>query len=160
MKRLNPEHIKALLELANRSSFMKLLSMEVTKMEIGYSRVEVNLDAKHLNPFGGLHGGVYASAIDTAAFWAVYCELEEDVGLITIDLNIDNLRTTKSGRLIVEGRRIKVGRSICLSEATVTNMEGILLAHGTSKQLVTTGLQTISQAVAAMGAQPLPPKFI
>lgn len=160
MKKLNPEHIKAILNLINQGPYFKLLSMEVSKLDFGYSRVEVNLDMKHLNPFGGLHGGVYASIIDTAAFWAVYCELKEDVGLISLDLNVDNLSTAKNGKLIVEGRQIKIGQSICLSEATVMDTQGKLLAHGTSKQMITAGLQSINQAVTAMGYPSLPPKFL
>ena len=160
MKKLNPEHIKAILELINQAPYFRLLSMEVKKLDFGYSRVEVDLETKHLNPFGGLHGGVYASIIDTAAYWAVYCELEEDAGLISLDLCVDDLSTAKDGKLIVEGKRIKLGRSICLSEATVTDLQGKLLAHGTSKQMVTTGLQSINQAVTAMGYQSLPAKFL
>lgn len=160
IKKLNPEHIKAILGLINQGPYFKLLSMEVCELDFGHCRVEANLDTKHLNPFGGLHGGVYASIIDTAAYWAVYCELEEDDGLISLDLKVDNLATAKDGKLIVEGKRIKVGRSICLSEATVTDAQGRLLAHGTSKQLRTQGLQSINQAVTAMGCQSLPPKFL
>jgi len=160
VKKLNPEHIKAIIELMNQGPYFRLLSMEVCQLDFGYCRVEVNLDHKHLNPYGGLHGGVYASVIDTAAYWAVYCELEEDAGLITLDLKVDFLSTIKEGKLIVEGRKIKVGRNICLAEATVTDTQGKLLAHGTSKQMITRGLQTINQAVAAMGDQPLPPKFL
>lgn len=152
--------MKAILNLINQGPYFKLLSMEVCKLDFGYCRVEVNLDTKHLNPFGGLHGGVYASIIDTAAYWAVYCELEEDVGLISLDLKVDNLATAKDGKLIVKGKQIKVGRSICLSEATVTDAQGKPLAHGTSKQMITKGLQSINQAVTAMGYQSLPPKFI
>jgi len=157
---LNPEHTRALLEMINQAPFFRHLSMEVRTLDPGYCRVEVDLDTKHLNPFGGLHGGVYAALIDTAAYWAVYCDIDEDVGLISLDLKVDNLSTARDGRLIVEGKRIKVGRSICLSEATVTDGEGKLLAHGSSKQMVTPGLQSIPEAVAAMGHQPLPPKFL
>ncbi|MCR6545991.1 PaaI family thioesterase [Dehalobacterium formicoaceticum] len=160
MKKLNPEHIKAILELINQGPYFQLLSMEVCKLDFGYCRVDVNLEMKHLNPFGGLHGGVYASIIDTAAYWAVYCDLKENVGLISLDLKVDNLSTVKDGKIIVEGKRLKAGRSICLSEATVTDTQGKLLAHGTSKQLITTGLQSINQAVTAMGYQSLPPKFL
>jgi len=160
MKKINQEHIKAILDLTNQGPYFKLLSMEVCELRLGYCKVEVNLDTKHLNPFGGLHGGVYASAIDTATYWAVYCALEEDVGLISIDLRVDNLAPIKEGKLIVEGKQIKAGRSICLSEATVIDTEGKLLAYGTSKQMVTQGLQSINQAVKAMGYQSLPPKFL
>ena len=158
--KLNPEHIEAVLNVINQGPYFKLLSMEVCELRLGYCKVEINLDTKHLNPFGGLHGGVYASAIDTAAYWAVYCALEEDIGLISIDLKVDNLAPIKDGKLIIEGKQIKAGRSICLSEATVRDTKGKLLAHGTSKLLVTQGLQSINQAVKTMGHQPLPPKFL
>ena len=90
----------------------------------------------------------------------VYCELEEDVGLISLDLKVDNLATIKDGKLIAEGKKIKVGQSICLSEATVKDVHGKLLAHGSSKQMITRGLQSIIEAVTAVGYHPLPPKFL
>lgn len=160
MPRLNPEHVKAVIELINQGPYFRLLSMEVRELREGYARVEVDLEDKHLNPFGGIHGGVYSSLIDTAAYWSVYCEVEENAGLISLDLKVDNLAPVKSGHLIVEGKRIKVGRSVCLAEGVVCDSRGRYLAHGTSKQIITPGLQTISQAVAAMGYRELPPKFI
>jgi len=159
-RKLNPEHVEAVINLINRGPYFQLLSMVVRDIGPGYSLVEANMEGKHLNPFGGIHGGVYSSLIDTAAYWAVYCELDENVGLISLDLKVDNLAPVKEGKLIVKGRRIKIGRNVCLAEAMVTNEEGKPLAHGTSKQMITRGLQTIEQAVIAMGSKPLPPKFI
>lgn len=160
MRKLNQEHIKAVIDLINQGPYFKLLSMVVCELGEGFSRVEVDLENKHLNPFGGIHGGVYSSLIDTAAYWAVYCEVEEDAGLISLDLKVDNLAPVKEGHLVVEGKRIKTGRSVCLAEATIIDRQGRYLAHGTSKQMVIPGLQTISQAVAAMGYREPPPKFI
>jgi len=157
---LNPDHLRAVLELINQGPYFRLLSMEVREVGKGFARVEVDLETKHLNPFGGIHGGVYSSLIDTAAYWAVYCDVEENAGLISLDLKVDNLAPIKDGKLVVEGKRIKAGRSICIAEAVVVDSTGKYLAHGISKQMVTPGLQTINQAVAAMGQQPLPPKFI
>ncbi|MEG6522341.1 PaaI family thioesterase [Desulfotomaculum sp. 1211_IL3151] len=160
MQKLNPEHIKAVIDLCNQGPYFRLLSMEVRELGKGYCRVEVSLQDKHLNPFGGIHGGVYSSLIDTAAYWAVYCDVEENAGLISLDIKVDNLAPIKEGHLVVEGKRIKAGRSICLAEAVIVDSQGKRLAHGTSKQMVTPGLQTIEQAVLAMGYKPLPPKFI
>lgn len=157
---LNPDHLRAVLELINQGPYFRLLSMEVREVGKGFARVEVDLETKHLNPFGGIHGGVYSSLIDTAAYWAVYCDVEENAGLISLDLKVDNLAPIRDGKLVVEGKRIKAGRSICIAEAVVVDSTGKYLAHGISKQMVTPGLQTINQAVAAMGQQPLPPKFI
>jgi uncharacterized protein (TIGR00369 family) len=103
---------------------------------------------------------VYASLIDTAAFWATYCELNENVGLISIDLKIDYLAPISKGLIIAKGRYIKIGKSMCLSEATATDQEGKWLAHGISKMMVTKGLQTSQDALNFAGSEKLPPKFI
>ena len=160
MKTVNPDHVKAVLDLINNGPYFRLLSMTVSAMGAGFARVEMDIENKHLNPFGGVHGGVYSSLIDTAAYWAVYCDIEEDSGLISLDLHVDNLAPVQEGHLVVEGKRIKVGKNICLAEAVVIDGEGKYLAHGTSKQMVVPGLQSMAEAVSAMGGEPLPPKFI
>lgn len=160
MKTLNPDHIKAVLDLINQGPYFRLLSMKVSGMGKGFAKVEMDIENKHLNPFGGVHGGVYSSLIDTAAYWAVYCDIEENAGLISLDVKVDNLALVKEGHLVVEGKRIKAGKSICIADAAVIDSEGKYLAYGTSKQMVIPGLQTIAQAVSAMGYEPLPPKFI
>jgi uncharacterized protein (TIGR00369 family) len=159
MKPLNPKHIAALIDLINSSHYLSLLSLNVHTIESGRCMLELNLEEKHLNPFGGLHGGVYSSAIDTAAYWASYGSVPEDMGLISVDLHVDNISAVQSGKLIVEGRLIKAGRMVCFSEATVKDEKGKLLAHGTSKQLVTSGLQTVNHALETMGHDALPLKF-
>ena len=160
MRKLNQEHIDAVLKLINNSPYFSLLSINVCTIEYGYCKIEIQLDEKHLNPFGGLHGGVYSSAIDTAAYWAVYGSIDENTGLISIDLHVDNISTVQKGKIIVEGKQIKAGRTICFSEATIKDENGKILAHGISKLLVTDGLQTINQAIMAMGYKELPPKFL
>jgi uncharacterized protein (TIGR00369 family) len=160
MSELNPKHVEALINVINRGPYFRHLSMFVKDMGIGYSLVELDIGNEHLNPFGGLHGGVFASAIDTAAYWSVYCELDEDVGHITIDLKVDYLAPAAAGKLIVRGHRIKIGKTMCLAEASVFDQTDKWLAHGTSKMMVTQGLQTIKSAIDFMGSDPLPPKII
>jgi uncharacterized protein (TIGR00369 family) len=160
MSELNPRHLEAVMAMINQGFYFKHLSMSVKDMGLGYSLVEVEIGDKHLNPFGGLHGGVYASAIDTAAYWAVYCELDEDAGYTTIDLKVDYLAPVSAGKMIVKGRRIRVGKTMCLAEATAFDQTDKWLAHGTSKMMVAPGLQTIPNAINFIRAVPVPPKFI
>ncbi len=160
LKTLNPDHIHEVLDLINRGPYFRLLSMKVRTIGKGFAKVEMDIENKHLNPFGGIHGGVYSSLIDTATYWAVYCDVEEDAGLISLDIKVDNLASVKEGHVVVEGKRIKAGKSICIAEAVIMDGKGKYLAHGTSKQMVIPGLQTIAQAASAMGYKPLPAKFI
>jgi uncharacterized protein (TIGR00369 family) len=160
MPKINPLHVKEVIGLINQAPYFQHLSMPLKNIGPGYSLLEMEIGREHLNPFGGLHGGAYASAIDTAAYWAVYCELSEAVGLITLDLKVDYLAPVNSGKVVVKGHSIKIGRTICLAEAVAMDENEKWLAHGVSKMMVTQGLQTLGDAFKFIGNQKLPPKFI
>ena len=160
MKELNPKHVKAVIDLINQGPYFRLLSMQVKDLDLGSSLVEMNVGKAHLNPFGGIHGGAYASVIDTAAYWSVYCELDEDAGLISLDLKVDFLAPTNVGKMSVKGKCIKMGKTVCLAEATAFDQQEKCLAHGTSKMMILQGTQAISEAAHFIGTADLPPKFI
>lgn len=160
MANLNPKHLTELLELVNKEPYFQLLSMRMTNLALGYCRIEMDVDKKHLNIFGNLNGGVYASILDTATYWALYCDMPEEYGLITLDNSVDYLRTARGGKLIAEGKRIHAGRRICTAEATVMDEYRKLLAHGKSKQMVVSEMQTIGYAIEIIGHKPMPPKFL
>lgn len=134
--------------------------MTIEDMGVGFSHLQIELEHKHLSPYLAIQGGVYSALIDAAAYWAVYAELPEQAGLITMDVNVNNLASIKEGTIVATGRRIKVGRSICLADVAVedTNSRRIL-SQGTSKLLVTQGLQPITQ-IAQLAGTSLPPKFL
>ncbi|MCG8549590.1 MAG: PaaI family thioesterase [Desulfobacterales bacterium] len=160
MKALNPEHIKSVIKSINKGPFFKHLSMQVTELNIGYSKVTATIREKYMNPFGSVHGGVFSSLIDTAAYWAAYCDLREDQGLVTVDLKIDLLAPVLDKIVIVEGKRIKSGQTLCLTEAQMFNESGKILAHGTSKLMVTQNKQTIHDIVDFVDAEKPPEKFL
>ena len=134
--------------------------MKVTEIGTGYSVVLAGIGKKHMNPFGGLHGGVYASVIDTAAYWSAYCNLPEDSGLVSIDLKVDFLSSAIEGNVIIKGQSIKSGKTIYLTEAKMFHENGRLLGHGTSKLLVTPNQQSMHDIVTYIGSGKLPSKFI
>jgi uncharacterized protein (TIGR00369 family) len=157
---LNPEHLKAVINTINDCPFFKHMSMAVVEIGSGYSVVAAEIRRKHMNPFGGLHGGAYASVIDTAAYWSAYCDLPEENGLVSIDLKVDFLAPVIDGRILIKGQRIKSGKAIYLAEAKMFDGNGRLLAHGTSKLMVTPNQQSIHNVVDYLGSGKLPKKFI
>lgn len=100
-----------------------------------------------------VHGGVYASVADAAAFWAAYTEVEEGITLTTVDLKLNYLAPVSEGYLIAKGRSIKIGKTLCLAEASVEDEAGRMLAHGTSTLMVIDSLKI-------QGEKQLPPKFL
>ena len=154
MKKPNPEYIKRINDIVNICPYFDLLSMKLVDAGIGYSSLEIELAQKHLQPFGVVHGGVFASIIDAAAFWSVYYGIEDpDVGVTTVDLKLNYLAPAVSGKLIASGRQIKVGRTLGYAEASVADQQGKVLAHGTSTLIILPGK-------AIKSDPPLPPKFL
>jgi uncharacterized protein (TIGR00369 family) len=160
MAELNPAHVQAVIQAINQGPYIRHLAMTVREMGPGFAAVELAVGREHLNPFGGIHGGAYASLIDTAAYWAAYSEIEAGVGLISIDLKIDYLAPLSQGVILSRGRSIKIGKTMCLAEAAATDADGKWLAHGTSKMMITRGLQSIEDAFRFTGSATLPPKFL
>ena len=154
MKKPNPEYIKRVKELVNGSPYFSLLSMKILDMGIGFSVVEIDIEKKHLQPFGLVHGGVFASLIDAAAFWAFFCDIEDqDAGATSVDLKMNYLAPATSGKLIAAGSRIKHGKTLGYAEARVTNENSKILAHGTSTLMILHGKGLTDDS-------PLPPKFL
>ncbi len=157
---LNPAYMAQVIDMVNACPYLSLLGIRICEVKSGYSRVELELKEKHLQPFGSIHGGVSASLMDTAAYWAAYADLPEDAGFTSLDLSVTYLAMAKEGKLIAEGHAVKQGKSVCLTEVTVTDDTGRLVAHGTSRLLVLQGRQIMPQALANTGHAPLPPKFL
>jgi uncharacterized protein (TIGR00369 family) len=154
MKTINPDYIERVNQLVNTSPYFDLLSMKISKVGAGFSELEIDLAQKHLQPFGFVHGGVFASIIDAAAFWSIFYEIEsQDTGVTTVDLKLNYLAPSVSGKLIAKGRQIKLGRTLGYADAKVTDTEGRILAHGTSTVILLPG-----QGLEA--SPPLPPKFL
>lgn len=135
----NPEYIRALLETVNNSPFPQHLSMKLKSIDIGSARVELEVLDCHFQPFQMVHGGVLATLIDTATFWAVFLNVPEDAGMVNIDLKLNYLKPVKEGLLVTEGRGIRSGRTISYAEASVRNRNGDIIAHGTSTLMALQG---------------------
>ncbi len=136
MKKLNPDYISELMAAINACNFFQLLSMRLEALSWGSSVLTVAAREKHLQPYGIVHGGVCASLIDAACFWAVFSQAPEDSGLTTVDLKLNYLAPVISGELRAEGECIKLGKQIGLASARVKNSKGELVAHGVSTLMV------------------------
>ena len=154
MRKLNPEHIWAVANGVNRCPYFNLLSMGIVSLDPGRSVLKIEVSEKHLQPYGIVHGGVYASLIDAACFWASYTDVEEPAGLTTVEMKLNYLAPASSGVFMAEGEVIKTGKSLCLSKAVIKDGEnGRLLAHGTATMMVLESIQLEGQSH-------LPPKFL
>jgi len=140
MRKINPEHVEKLIKAINIAPYFQLLSMRICELGLGYSISEIDIADEHLNPFGGVHGGVFSSIIDSAASWALFYGIEDETaGLTSVNLNLNYLSPVKEGKLIAEGRQIKLGKTLGYAFCKVSDTAGKLLAHGTLTVMILPG---------------------
>ncbi|CAN5568268.1 PaaI family thioesterase [soil metagenome] len=114
------------------------LRFDLDVVEEGRAVFSLEAAEHHYNPIGSVHGGVFATLLDSAAGCAVHSTLAAGVGYTSIDLNVKFVRamTAATGRVTCEGRVVNRGRRLALAEATITDAAGRLLATATSSCLI------------------------
>lgn len=96
----------------------------------GFAQISVDLDHRHMNRQGGLHGGVTATLIDAATgFCGVYePDPEKRRGNVTVSLTVNFVGRAKTGTISCSARVVRAGRRIYFSSAEVHDSDGNLVA--------------------------------
>ncbi len=136
MKTVNPAYIEALKNIVKESPYPRHMAMELEHIAFDGADIGLELAAFHLQPFGIVHGGVLATLIDTATFWAAFLRLPQKAGLVNVDLKLNYLQPVVEGKLIARGTCLRHGSRISYAEARVFDKHGELIAHGTSTLMV------------------------
>lgn len=114
------------------ASFLKMKLVELTP---GYSKVTMKVLPEHLNFNGMVFGGVVMAIADQAFAYATNSLVMPS---IATQFNIHLISGASVGdELTAEGRVIKNGRRIGVTEMTVTNQTGKLIAKATGTTVVT-----------------------
>jgi 1,4-dihydroxy-2-naphthoyl-CoA hydrolase len=101
--------------------------------DVTASRVtgHIELGPDHLTPWGIVHGGVYSTAVESAASLgastAVRARGEVAVGLTN---TTHYFRSLSAGRVLVEATALYQGRTHQLWRVDITDDTGRLVAHG------------------------------
>ncbi|MDI3381479.1 PaaI family thioesterase [Xenophilus aerolatus] len=93
---------------------------------------------RHLNPLGTVHGGWFATLLDSALGCAVHTMMPPGRGYTTAELGVNLVKaiTPKVPRVRAEGRVIHCGRQLATAEARLVGPDGTLYAHATTTCLV------------------------
>ena len=107
-----------------------LLGFQLVEWHSGYAVLEVELDDRHKNRQGGLHGGIIATMIDAVTG---YCGIYEPDpsrrrGNVTVSLNINFINRPKGSLLRATAELIRAGRRLYFASARVTDDQGTLIA--------------------------------
>jgi uncharacterized protein (TIGR00369 family) len=115
-------------------------TLGMTLEEVEHGRVVFALvpGEEHYNPIGSVHGGVYATLLDSAAGCAVQSVLPPGTGYTSLDLSVKFLRpiTVETGKVRAIGTVVNSGRRTALAQAELFDAADRLLAHTTSSCLI------------------------
>ncbi|WP_328723438.1 PaaI family thioesterase [Streptomyces sp. NBC_00247] len=116
----------------------RMMGFRITEVDAGRVVFTLEPGEEHYNPIGSVHGGVYATLLDSAAGCAVHSVLPAGVGYTSLDLNVRFLRTitADTGTVRAVGTVLKSGRTTCLAQAELFDGADRLIAHATSTCLV------------------------
>ena len=89
---------------------------------------------QHYNPLGTVHGGWFATLLDSALGCAVQATLPAGRSYTTAELSVNIVRPAshKTGPLRAVGRVIHGGRQTATAEARIEDEKGKLYAHATT----------------------------
>lgn len=93
---------------------------------------------RHYNPLGSVHGGWYATLLDSALGCAVHSNLPAGKAYTTLELKVNLVRalTVDVPRVRAEGRVLHAGGQVATAEAKLIGPDGRLYAHATTTCLV------------------------
>jgi uncharacterized protein (TIGR00369 family) len=104
------------------SPFVQMIGAKLEEWREGYVRMSLVVEEKHTNPNGVMHGGVLTTLMDETLGAVIASVRGMDVMRAaphaTVEMNVSFLAGARPGdEIVVEGRALKVGRSVAFGEA-------------------------------------------
>jgi len=107
-------------------------------MEPGVAVFQGRPQRRHYNPLGTVHGGWFATLLDSAIGCAVHSMLPAGKGYTTLELKVNMVRALTDGVPLIraEGKIIHAGRQVATAEGRLVGPDGKLYAHATTTCLI------------------------
>ena len=120
------------------AAIAKTLNFQIIEVGPGTAVFQGTPIDAHLNPMGGIHGGWFATLLDSALGCAVHTMMPAGRAYTTAELSVNIVKglTPKVPRVRAEGKVIHCGRQLATAEARLVGADGTLYAHATTTCLV------------------------
>jgi len=107
-------------------------------IEYGVAVFQGKPNQRHYNPLGTVHGGWFATLLDSAVGCAVHSTLPAGRGYTTLELKLNIVRALTDAVPLVraEGKILHGGRQVATAEGRIVGPDGKLYAHATTTCLI------------------------
>ena len=116
-----------------------LLGLDILEADPADGRVKIAFLAKpeFCNAAGNVQGGFLAAMLDDCMGPAILVATNAEAFPSTIDLHVQFLSPAKPGKIIGQGRIVRLGRTIGFVEAELADESGNLLARASASVRIT-----------------------
>lgn len=121
---------------ANAIQLLKTLNIQLTEIGDRHAIMEVTVDERHLNYFGGAHGGLIATLVDTSSFFPRPL-LPSGLRCTTTNLTVNYVRSAEIGeRLVARSELLHLGRRTASVSVRITDSRNRLVGHGSTTLMI------------------------
>lgn len=122
-KPLDPDFEARMIEKSIGNLFMQDVGFKFHKIEAGYIETYLDLEQKHLQQMGFVHGGVTATMADITTGFAAFTLVNSNQSVVTVDLKINYINPGKGTQLRAKGQVYKAGSKLifCKTEIFIVN---------------------------------------
>jgi uncharacterized protein (TIGR00369 family) len=113
----------------------EMLGFDVERVQKGRATFLLDVQARHKQLHGVVHGGILAALADTTAAIAAYSVVPKGTEIATVELSINYLEPVPGGKIRAEAKVLRAGRNFVVAECEIWNADGSLAA----KALLTFG---------------------
>jgi uncharacterized protein (TIGR00369 family) len=101
-----------------------LIGAELEQVEYGKVVVSCKRKDDLTQQQGLIHGGVVTTLADVSCGYAALTTMPDYAEVLTVELKVNLIRPASSNKIIATGVVIKSGRTLVITEATVTDTTG------------------------------------
>ena len=125
---------------AKNQPFLEHLRLPAATISPGAARMEFTVQDVHLRLGGIVHGGVYATVLDTVTGYAAYSVAPPGHEVLTMQLNLNMTASAKLGEAVVATAKVlHSGKRTAVISSELRHVDGKLLATGTATMFFVAG---------------------
>lgn len=126
----------------DRAPIAKFFGMQLSYDEDGGAVVDLPYNPNLDHALGGVHGGVYATMLDTAGWFTAAATTDRSCWVATSEFTVHLLQPVQRVPLRAVGRLVKVGKRQVIAEMRLEDDRGRLVGHGVGTFIVLPNLPT------------------
>ena len=111
-----------------QNSTSRQMGFTLAQASRGRVRLQMKVDARHLQVHGVVHGGVLAALADTAGGLASYMSCPLGTRVATVEMKINYLEGVERGTVTADAEVVRIGRHLAVVDCDVTDDSRRLVA--------------------------------